>query len=254
MPAFTTIEPGCGARDVAPCPLTDRDIHVWAYSLAARAGDLARWMLLLSDDERRRAGRFRRAADADAYIVAHGGMRQLLSSYCVGTPRALRFTRAAGDKPVLDAAGGGPAIHFSLAHCSHGALLAVSRSTEVGVDLEAARSDIDPTALAAQFFCATERDAIAAAPPAFRTDAFFRHWVAKEAVLKARGTGLACPLDAFALRFSATGDVAGVAASAAFGRSDWLVLRLPLPKGWYGALCAPENYHVRLLAPMMPRA
>jgi 4'-phosphopantetheinyl transferase len=157
----------------------------------------------------------------------------------------LRLASAAGGKPVLQSNTGNDAVHFNLTH-SHGrALLAVSRAGDVGVDLEAARDGNDIVSLADRFFADVERAAIDAAP--LRAEAFFDHWVAKEAVLKACGTGLTLPLDAFAVHFSSSGDTAAVASTdCRIASGDWLVRRLPMPPGWHGALCAPRGHELRI--------
>ena len=244
---FESMDAGDRVPAAAECVLGDRQVDVWAFSLTAPAHAIERWLPLLSDDERDRAARFIRAADGHAYIVAHGVMRHLLAGYCDAAPAALRFGRAEGGKPMLEGPACDQRVRFNLAHSGAGALLAVSQAGEIGVDLEAGRNDVDMSGLAGRFFCNSERDAIMRAPDEQRADAFFRCWVAKEALLKAQGTGLAYPLDAFAIGFSADGTTAGVSSSdPAVSRSDWLIRMLPLPPGWYGAVCGPRACTVRI--------
>jgi 4'-phosphopantetheinyl transferase len=248
---FDRVDPRVSAGDPIACAPADRHVEVWAFSLECRAGDIDRWEAQLSDDERARSAKFKRAADRNAYVCAHGVTRLVLSRYCDASPQRLRFARAAGGKPMLASNPGESPVHFNLTHSGGRALLAVSRAGEVGVDLEAAREDVDTVSLADRFFCDAERVAIAAAP--LRAEAFFRHWVAKEAVLKACGTGLAFPLDAFAVQFSTDGDTATVASThPRIASGDWLVRLLPLPPGWYGALCAPPDCGVRIRMPGGP--
>ena len=245
---FDPVDPRACAGDPVACTPGEHRVDVWAFSLECRAGDVGRWEAQLSDDERARSAKFRRPADRDAYICAHGVTRQLLSRYGDAPPQALRFARAAGGKPMLESNSGESPVHFNLTHSGGRALLAVSREGEVGVDLEAAREDVDTVSLADRFFCEVERAAIAAAP--LRGAAFFRHWVAKEAVLKACGMGLAFPLDAFAVQFSPDGDTATVASThPRIASGAWLVRLLSLPTDWYGALCAPPGHGVRIRMP-----
>jgi 4'-phosphopantetheinyl transferase len=244
---FARIDSSGGPLDTGDCVLADGDVDVWAFSLAAHPRDIAQWSLLLCDDECQCAGRFMHAADRDAYVVAHGVVRRLLACYSGIAPGALKLGRTAGGKPVQDEPLGGHALRFNLAHSGDGALLAVSRSCEVGVDLEVARTEIDMLSVAARFFDEAEREAVAGTPDALRADVFFRYWVAKEAALKAQGCGLAYPLDGFAIRFSETGSTASVISKDTVAmRSDWLVRMLPMPLGWYGALCAPRDCTPRL--------
>jgi 4'-phosphopantetheinyl transferase len=79
------------------------------------------------------------------------------------------------------------------------ARLRVPSIRERVVDLEIIRSDRDHTRLASRFFSAREVDALAALDPGDRMAGFFRCWTRKEAYLKARGEGLAIPLDSFSV-------------------------------------------------------
>jgi len=81
-------------------------------------------------------------------------------------------------------------LDWNLAHSGDLALLAISRTGPVGIDLEQHRVLRDPGAIAARYF--TDREARAIAADA---SAFFRIWVRKEAVVKAAGTGLIVTLD-----------------------------------------------------------
>ena len=69
----------------------------------------------------------------------------------------------------------------------------------------------------------------------------------ENAVLKARGSGLATPLDTFSVRFAADGESASVdARTPAFLKSAYGVRMLPVPVGWHAALCAPVGCEVRM--------
>jgi 4'-phosphopantetheinyl transferase len=252
---FARVDPAKANADAAYYSLSDRHVDVWAFSLDAQPDDIDRWLALLSDEERSRAARFARAADRESYLVAHGALRSLLARYCGIGPQALTFAQTRHGKPIL-AHPSDTALHFNLAHAGSGGLLAVSRGSDVGVDLETARDDVDTLSVARRFFCDVERAAIEDAPPPLRSHTFLRYWVAKEAVLKAQGSGLARPLDAFAIRFSDDGDTAAVAAAtdASMACDDWLVHMLAAPPGWHSALCAPRDFSVELRVPIAPDA
>jgi 4'-phosphopantetheinyl transferase len=83
------------------------------------------------------------------------------------------------------------AFEFSVAHGGDLLVLAFADSTPVGVDVEpiGALEDVDPELL--EFtLTATERLRMQEVPAAQRTRTFLHHWTAKEAILKALGTGL----------------------------------------------------------------
>lgn len=215
-------------------------MHVWAFMLSESDAIVEAWRRVLSDDEKLRADRFVRRRDRTRWIVAHGVLRHVLGRYCGIDPRAIAFVHGAAGKPSLSQVGTQRALTtFNLAHSHDRALLAVSRDREIGVDLEQMRDDFDPLPIAREFFFGAELAAIQAAPPDLRRDAFFRHWTAKEAILKAHGAGLSLALDSFCVTFESGGSIARVQSRAPAALDPTLLVRmLPLPAGWHGAVAA----------------
>ena len=212
-------------------------VDVWAWQLDADADAIAAARSLLGEDERNRADRFVNANDRSRYVVAHGVMRSVLAAYVGEEASRLRFTRGRHAKPALaeDAA----RVRFNLAHSGDRAMLAVSTAHEVGIDVERERDDVDPLAIAERYFFDADRDAIYAAPPALRMATFVRLWVAKEALLKAHGTGLWLPLDAFTIEFAADGTRAHALPRGDNGLAPgWKLRMLELDTGWHGAVAA----------------
>jgi 4'-phosphopantetheinyl transferase len=152
-----------------------RDVHLWALDLSRPPGEVGG---LLSSDELRLAEK--RGAH---WAAARAGLRALLARYLDADPAALAFDERA--KPRLEPAS---PLRFNLSHSGDAALIAVATEREVGVDLERVKPrDIDGVARRA--FTNAERAAVAeSADPA---QAFHRHWVAKEAFVKATGKGIA---------------------------------------------------------------
>ena len=129
-------------------------------------------------------------------------------------------------------------------------MLAVAANRPIGIDLEEARGDFDPMPLARQYFFEREVEAIALAPAVHRRDAFFRHWVAKESVLKAQGVGLSFPLDHFSVTFDANDTYARVQSQDLQSLDpDWFVRLLAPEAGWHAAIAARgEDWDVRIMA------
>ena len=216
------------------------EVHLWAFILDEPDAVVDAWMQILSDDEKSRAKRFLRHRDRSQWVVAHGVLRHLLGRYCGIDPSAIEFEYGAAGKPRLaQHATHGALPTFNLAHAHGRALLGVARDQEIGVDLEPVRDDFDPLPIAQQFFFGSELQAIQSAPPGWRGDAFFRHWVAKEAVLKAQGSGLSLPLDSFCVTFRSDAAIAHVdSPHRAISDPAWLVRMLPLDAHWRGAVAA----------------
>lgn len=172
---------------------------VW-WAEAGSAGPALAALLPAADRER--AGRLRRAADRERTIAAWALARVLLGELLGEAPAAVAIERrcvrcGSSDhgKPVLaDACAG---IHFSLAHSGPHVVVAVSRAAAVGVDVERVKPQMDYRPLVRHTLTAGEAVAFDAAGA--RPLDFLRTWVRKEAVTKAVGTGVATPLETFAV-------------------------------------------------------
>jgi 4'-phosphopantetheinyl transferase len=237
MLAFTRFD---AATSTVPIAIAAGDLHVWGFALDESEATVEAWRKLLSADERLRADRFVFRRDRNRWIVGRGVLRNLLARYCGIDAAAIAFHYASAGKPSLACGTArGELVAFNLAHSHDRALLAVAGGREIGVDLERARDDFDPLLIAQRFFFGAELEAIEATAPALQRDAFFRHWVAKEAVLKANGAGLSLALDSFGVTFDSDGLAARVHASDPAVLDQALVVRmLPLAAGWHGAVAA----------------
>lgn len=222
-----------------PTQIEPDTVHVWSFFLEGPPPFVALCRSYLSAEERARADRFVFERDRIRYTVAHAVLRHLLSRCCGLAPEFLRFTTTAAGKPSLwSDAGASCALHFNLSHSESRGLLGVS-PLELGVDLEKVRPEVETLAISRHYFFGSERDAIEAAPSHERDNAFFRYWVAKEAVLKAQGIGLGFPLDRFRIDFLPDGDRARIETfDAAALEPAWHVRMLTCEPGWFGAVVA----------------
>lgn len=161
-------------------------IDLWFWRLDAGTQDVARWRDLLDASEIARMERFVFARDQTRYTICRARMRRILGFYTRTPPRDITFATEGRDKPVL--AGANPErLHFNLTHTDGLACLAVTRGEAVGVDLERIRAVEDDFIVYALNPAEHTR---LPDDPGRRGPAFFRYWTAKEAYLKAIGTGL----------------------------------------------------------------
>ena len=161
------------------------DIDLWLVDLRQALGpsDLA----ALSDAEHQRAARFRFEHDARRYRVSHVALRQILAQ-ALGIPTAqIELTQPTPhDKPRLVHAD----LHFNLSHSGDWALIGLTSSAPIGVDLELIKLMPDADTLARRHFTGAEYADFAARSGDGQRDTFLRCWTRKEACLKALGTGL----------------------------------------------------------------
>jgi 4'-phosphopantetheinyl transferase len=123
----------------------------------------------------------------DERRLAHIALRILLERTCGAAVRGVPFARGITGKPSL----AGTPVHFSLAHTTGAALIAVSRDGPVGVDLEAPRAVRIPPHRRPPIEALAVRIAGGALLAGHDADArFLNAWVRLEAFAKAGGTGI----------------------------------------------------------------
>ncbi len=151
------------------------------------AADAARSRTSLSFAERTRAAKFLRAGDRARYVAAHVFVRTILGSYLDCLPVAVPLRASPTGRPLIDA---GSELRYSLAHCARHAVVAVSFSTPVGIDIECARPVPNALAIAERYFAREEVQTLRSARAEDRNGIFLRLWTSKEAFAKAIGLGL----------------------------------------------------------------
>ncbi len=178
-------------------PASPLNVNVWIWSLDVEPALQARLAAWLSPDERARAARFATEQLRGRWTVARAGMRGVLAAEAGLSPEALQFAYSANGKPLLPDWSEG--VWFNLSHSQDLAALAVCEAP-VGVDIE--RIGAPHEDVAQRFFSPAEAAALLATPKAERAAAFYRCWTAKEAFLKALGTGFARASDSFTINFA----------------------------------------------------
>ena len=93
---------------------------------------------LLSEEEQARASRFVRDMHRRRFVIAHGALRIILAGYVDTEPRVARLRERAStaSRRCADRDAEPSAVEFNLSHSDDLALVAVTRTRAVGVDLE----------------------------------------------------------------------------------------------------------------------
>ena len=221
-------------------------VHVWRVELDPPEAAVVRLARPLSADEQQRAARFQSVALRRRFVVAHGVLRLILGRYTGSDPAALLFRNGPHGKPALRAPDTTTSLHFNLSHADDLALIAVARDRELGVDIERRRPLPDAAAIADRFFSLSERSALRAMPADRRLEYFYTLWTCKEAYIKARGDGLALPLDQFEVALEADGAAALMrTGDNPDGAARWSLRTLRAALG-YAAALAVEGHGWRI--------
>lgn len=171
--------------------LVENRIHLWRARLDITDPEIARLATVLSPDEVARANRFRFARHRRRFMVARGILRCLLGNYVSVEPKDLQFVYGDRGKPQLKDLYGIIPPQFNISHSHEYALYGFAYHYPIGVDLEYLREMPDLLKIARRFFSPQEYKLLNEASEEARLKLFFQLWTAKEAYLKAIGTGIA---------------------------------------------------------------
>ena len=220
------------------------EVHVWSLPLDINLSSFASVTVFLSPDERKRAERFRFDVHRNRFIVGRGLMRVILGRYCDAPPGSLRFNYGPNGKPGLtpgdEARRTGGALHFNLAHSEGLAVLAVTQTGPVGVDVEQVRRLPEYKELVSHFFSAREAAGFLRLEREQQPAAFFNLWTRKEALLKATGEGIGHSLNRVEVSFL-PGEPARVLSlpNESWAGREWSLVDLAISPAYAAALALP---------------
>lgn len=175
--------------------LLTQEIHLWRANLDLPAEKLAHLKSFLSEDELQRAQRFKFDKHRHRFIAARGTLREILSCYLNIPPADIRFSYQAHGKPYVE----GSSIYFNMSDSDDVALYGLTKTHEIGVDIEFMRDQTNVEGVAMRFFSEQEQGQFQQIADDKKRDAFFFGWTCKEAFLKALGSGLSFPLEDFSV-------------------------------------------------------
>jgi len=184
-------------------------------------------MKILNAHEQERAARFRDIHQAQRYVRAHLGLRNLLGR-CLGcAPAGVRFVHGPHGRPeVADHRW----LRFSLTHAGDRALVALARDLQVGIDIESVSSRPEDLAVSARWLGPAQAAALASVPAAEQAAAFCAAWTRAEAQWKSRGCGM-----------SGMGEFSP--------GEDLAVEAIDVGPGWVAAVAAPGTWVIERRRP-----
>ncbi|MFY0591774.1 4'-phosphopantetheinyl transferase family protein [Roseivirga sp.] len=177
-----------------PPPLIKNYVHLWKFKQDSFRNTLAPLSSLLSEDELKRASKFRFDKDRLTYIVARGNLRKLLSKYLNIPGHAINFKYNSQSKPFIDSKTN---LKFNVSHSGGIILVGFVLEHDIGVDIEFDKKQVETAQVAQSFFSRNETSKLLSLPEKEQLQAFYNCWTRKEAFIKAKGGGLSIPLDQF---------------------------------------------------------
>ena len=159
---------------------------------------LSQYDQLLCPEEQARHARYRIERVRHEFLVTRALVRTVLSRYTAMDPVEWRFTTNAYGKPDASSPPLAEPLRFNLSHTRGTDRLAVTRLEEVRRRCGKHRPPRPPGRIcAARFFASRKLRICCSYHPKSQQVVFFDYWTLKEAYIKARGKGLAIPLDQF---------------------------------------------------------
>jgi 4'-phosphopantetheinyl transferase len=159
---------------------------------------LRAWRGLLNPAELERHERYHFEASKREFLITRVLVRTVLSRYTGRAAESLAFEPNPYGRPEISVPKLDTPLRFNLSNTYGLVVCLVSGAREGGVDVEDTTRRGETVDIADHFFAPSEVTALRALPPGAQRDRFFDYWTLKESYIKARGMGLALPLDQFA--------------------------------------------------------
>jgi 4'-phosphopantetheinyl transferase len=176
-----------------------REAHLW-YVFQDRitdAGLIARYHALLNAEERERHQRFVFERQRHEYLVTRALCRTTLSRYADVAPQQWQFTCNKYGRPEIAGPSGIPRLRFNISNTPGLIACLVTLELDAGVDVEDMHRRGETVRIANRYFSPYEVASLHALAAGRQRQRFFEYWTLKESYIKARGMGLAIPLDQF---------------------------------------------------------
>ncbi|MFK5972013.1 MAG: 4'-phosphopantetheinyl transferase superfamily protein [Flavobacteriaceae bacterium] len=180
-----------------------RNVHVWHAKLDLTSDTLKEYNELLSDDEKKKSGKFRFLKDQKKFIASRGILRVLSGHYLNTDPEKIIFKYGEYGKPEFDFP---TQLKFNISHSENMIVLGFVKNDEIGVDVEKIKNNFNVIDIAQSFFSFEEINKLESLPENEQCLAFYRCWTRKESFIKAKGSGLSFPLDSFTVSLDTNED------------------------------------------------
>ncbi|MEO6053489.1 MAG: 4'-phosphopantetheinyl transferase superfamily protein [Chthoniobacterales bacterium] len=160
-------------------------VQLWSVFLDQDATAVHKLYNLLNDEERLRAAKFKFDRDRIRWVVSRASLRIALGQWLNFPPAEIELSITDTGKPFVAQT----PISFNLSHSENFTLIVITADEPVGVDIEPLNRGKELLTCTAEFLHPDEQ-ALLEKDDIDKSRFLIRTWCAKEAYLKATGTGL----------------------------------------------------------------
>ena len=219
-------------------------VHVWyTFTDPEQSGLLDAYEKLLSPDERALYGRLKGWSSRREFLVARTLIRSTLAEYLEVDARSLLFAKTKFGQPYLITGQSQRGLKFSMSHSYGLVACAVAWNRQIGIDAESALRAPFSDDIARSQLCEEEYNDVARQPSAEeKRRRFLQYWTLKEAYVKARGLGLAIPLEKLSFRIQLGRVGMLIDSSLEDEASAWHVQLLELAPAYCAALACTSSH------------
>jgi 4'-phosphopantetheinyl transferase len=174
--------------DMMPSPAPGT--RLWWCVLRATPAQVRSWTDVLSAAEQTRANRFGSPLLRTRYLTGRTALRCVLANRLGLQPAQVPIVRGVRGRPRLDRH---DQLDFNVSHTDDVALIGLTDSGRIGVDVERCDRTINVQGISRKFLTGNERASLAAMDADTARRTVLTLWTCKEAMSKATGDALSAP-------------------------------------------------------------
>ena len=175
-----------------PKLLDKHSIHIWIIDLSKHILSASNYFHMLSTTEQKKALSYKFTVHKSYYTIRTALLRTIISKYCDLKIMDIDIGLGPFGKPYLK--NSSVDLHFNVSHSENFTYIAMTKSGEIGIDLECAHERQDLDSLARYVLHENEYCTFKSIVYSEQLMYFYRIWSLKEAIVKSVGIGLNYPL------------------------------------------------------------
>jgi 4'-phosphopantetheinyl transferase len=220
--------------------IKDGTVHLWTARLSDWKPSSIELGSIISRRERKRAERLVFPERRDDFILHRGLLRSILAKYLEEKPEQIRITISDSGKPIL----ANHRLEFNLSHSNDLMICGITAGARIGVDIQYIYPIESLDRVISKILATPEIELLNDVPKDERMELFFTIWTAKEALLKALGSGFQSPANTIqVINKINSGSILQV--ETPLKDHDWIVREVEIESG-YKSFLAVEGKEIQV--------